>query len=386
MASRAFLSFKLPSFKLANRLKTALSSVAKHFCPQYNKLLMMMTSKHLQIGVSCAQPFQLQSALIDAQAQFIQSWLTDHCQQSLVEAADWLYQQPLNRYLSKEDVQRLTKDWLLNYPLSDMIRGDLRAILQAVIYHPINDETPLSNLIDDEQIDDLAHYISRHDDQRAALIHALIGNDTFADLLTKTLYHAINDFMENTLDKAGGVGKLMKMGRSSFERATNKNLDDKLQGYLHRNIKELSLRAEANANTHLSNEEVKRLVIKGWSRVKDAPASTLQQYLDQDSNNSIDLLESQFSQSFDRLRQSAYLQALFSAAAATWYDRHSLQSLGDIAQGLNIKEAATAEIARFLAPLIKDALAQPWFLENLKQMLSEFYQQPQIQQLFDSKA
>jgi hypothetical protein len=93
------------------------------------------------------------------------------------------------------------------------------------------------------------------------LIHTLVGNDTFTDLLTQMLYHAINDFMENTLEKAGGVGKLMKLGRSSFEKATNRHFDEKLQTYLHRNIKDLAHRAEANAQEYLSNEEVARLLV-----------------------------------------------------------------------------------------------------------------------------
>ena len=48
---------------------------------------------------------------------------------------------------------------------------------------------------------------------------------TFFAVVLATGYRAkVNDFMENTLDKAGGVGKLMKLGRSSFEKATNRNL------------------------------------------------------------------------------------------------------------------------------------------------------------------
>jgi len=343
-----------------------------------------MTSKPLQNAAIAPQnDHQAQlNALIDAQATFMQSWLNEKSQQLILEAIAWGYQQPLKRYLSPKDLQRLVSDWLLNYPLTDMVRADIRAILQAIIYHPINDTTPLSSIIDDDQINSLAQYISRHDDQRAALIHAIIGNDTFADLLTKTLYHAINDFMEGTLDKAGGVGKLMKMGRSSFERATNKSLDDKLQGYLHRNIKELSLRAEANANAHLSNDEVTRLLIKGWSGVKDLPASTLQHYLDNDdSNNSIDMMEAQFSQSFDRLRHSAYLQQLLNAALMAWYERHQSDSFGQIAKGLHLEPAASIEIARLISPLVQDALASSWVMTTTKQMLSDFYQQVDFESL-----
>lgn len=126
--------------------------------------------------------------------------------------------QPLSQYVRVEDLQRLINDWLLSQPMSEVMRADIRAILHTLIYHPANDTVPLSELIDDVQVETLATYIGSHEQQRNILIHALIGNETFANLLTQTLYHAINDFMESTLDKAGGVGKLMKLGRSSLRK------------------------------------------------------------------------------------------------------------------------------------------------------------------------
>ena len=51
---------------------------------------------------------------------------------------------------------------------------------------------PLSELVDDTQVNALANYIGSHEQQRNALIHTLVGNETFADLLTQTLYHTNN--------------------------------------------------------------------------------------------------------------------------------------------------------------------------------------------------
>lgn len=331
---------------------------------------------------------QQAAALIAAQVPFMQSWLAGNSTLLIKDAIAWLYQQPMTRYISLDDIQKLMTNWVLAYPLSDVMRGDIKLVLQSIIYNPVNDNTPLSELIDDAQVDHLARYISRHDAQRAALIHALIGNDTFADLLTKTLHHAINDFMEGTLNKAGGVGKLMKMGRSSFERATNKNLDDKLQGYLHRNIKELSLRAEANANAHLSNDEVARLLLKGWSRIKETPLSTAQDYLNNDisnddDNNSIEHIEDHINQSFNRLRQSDYLKTLLKSASKSWYHHHINDTIGQLAAALYIDDAAIDTLANKLAPLCRDAIESPVFANYSHQMLSDFYQQPEIQKLLD---
>ena len=319
------------------------------------------------------------NSLIDAQITFMQQWLRKQAEPLSIEAWQWLGAQPLAKYISSDDVQRLFNDWLLDHPLSEVMRSDIRDILHSIIYHPANDNVPLSELIDDTQVVTLADYIGSHEQQRNILIHTLVGNDTFADLLTQTLYHAINDFMENSLDKAGGVGKLMKLGRSSFEKATNRNLDEKLQTYLHRNIKDLAHRAEANAQEHLSNEEVSRLVVTGWARIKEQPISHIQTYLrDEPDNSSIDHIEASIQQSYNRLRMSPYLHSLVAASVDTWYRNHQSDTIAQVAKSLHIDEAAIGQLSTTLRPIIYDALDSEWLTAHLREMLQAFYSQPNI--------
>lgn len=319
--------------------------------------------------------------LIDAQIVFTQQWLLQQAQPLADEAWQWLGAQPISRYLSGEDLQHLLNDWLLTQPMTDIMRADIKAILRTLIYHPINDNVPLSELMDETQVQTLATYIGSHQQQRNGLIHALIGNDTFADLLTQTLYHAINDFMESTLDKAGGVGKLMKMGRSSFEKATSSNLDIKLQSYLHRNIKDLTRRAESNAQQHLTNEEVSRMLTTGWTRIKDKPVSELQNYLrDEPGHSSIDHIEASVQQSYNRLRLSPYLHSLVAASVATWYEHHQADTFAMLAASLNIDELAMSQLNTALLPIFHEAINSEWLSTHMREMLQAFYLQPHIKQ------
>ncbi|MGP4951313.1 hypothetical protein ACTXGO_03935 [Psychrobacter sp. T6-1] len=317
--------------------------------------------------------------LIQAQVTFMQEWLRGQAEPLALEAWHWLAAQPMSRYINSEDIQRLINHWLLTHPLSDVMRQDIRDIMHTVMYHPVNDNMPLRELVDDTQIETLATYIGSHDEQRNALIHSFIGNEAFAELLTQTLYHAINDFMETTLDKAGGVGKLMKMGRSSFEKATNSNLDGKLQTYLHRNIKDLTRRAESNAKAHLSNEEVTRMLTTGWARIKDKAVSELQTYLsDEPNHSSIDHIEASLQQSYNRLRISPYLHSLIAASIETWYSNHQEDTFATLASSLHIDAQAVAQGSQALLPLAHDAIDSPWFSAHISQMLQAFYAQDAI--------
>ncbi|WP_413519376.1 hypothetical protein [Psychrobacter glacincola] len=354
---------------------------------QYNKLSITMTSKPMQTSKDIQNSDQHMltiNSLIDAQVTFMQQWLRKQAEPLSFEAWHWFADQPLSKYVSAENLQHLINDWLLNHPLSEVVRSDIRDILHTIIYHPVNDNVPLSELVDDTQVEILASYIGSHEQQRNILIHTLVGNETFADLLTQTLYHAINDFMETTLDKAGGVGKLMKLGRSSFEKATNRNLDEKLQAYLHRNIKDLAHRAEANAQEHLSNEEVARLLITGWARIKEQPISEIQTYLrDEPNDSSIEHIEASIQQSYNRLRLSPYLHNLVAASVDTWYRNHQSDTIACVAASLYIDEQVMTQLNTALLPIVYDALESQWLTAHLHEMLQEFYSQPNIKNIFN---
>lgn len=354
---------------------------------QYNKLSITMTSKPMQTSKD-SQNVNTQSAtstnltldsLIEAQVAFMQQWLRTQAQPLSMQAWQWFGEQPLSKYIRSDDLQHLINDWLLKQPLSEVVRSDIRDILHTIIYHPVNDNVPLSELVDDTQIEVLAGYVGSHEEQRNILVHTLVGNETFADLLTQTLYHAINDFMETTLDKAGAAGKLMKLGRSSFEKATNRNLDEKLQTYLHRNIKDLAHRAEANAQAYLSNEEVARLLVTGWGRIKEKPISEIQTYLrDEPNDSSIEHIEASIQQSYNRLRLSPYLHSLVAASVDTWYKNHQTDSIANIAASLHIDEQAMAQLSTALLPVVTDALESSWVTAHITEMLQAFYAQPHI--------
>ena len=354
--------------------------------------------------------------MIESQVAFIQQWLSSSAHQQRLSMTFWQWfgSQPLSQYLCADDITRVINDWLLTMTMSETMRQDIRAILHTIVFHPANNNVPISELIDESQVTALAQYIASHESQRSTLIHTLIGNDAFTDMLTQTLYHAIDDFMNSTLDKVGGVGKLMKFGRHSFEKATNNNLDDKLQAYLHRNIRDLSHKAESSAQAHLTNDEVAKLIEMGWARIKDLPISTVQHYLYNDSdqtnivdgnlegtnnikgadlendrmdthskatptNTTLNQLEAGLQTSYNRLRISPYIHTLVSAGTQAWFDQHSGDSIADIASSLHIDDAAITALLPTLGLLFNDIAKSPWLENELRQLLQEFYALPDIQ-------
>lgn len=376
---------------------------------------------------------RLTDALIASQLAFIRQWLksAEHQQQFATAFCSWLGEQPVAAFCSAELIQKLVHESYLAHPFTPQTLADIHDVAVAVITHPSNDTAVLGDLFTDAQINELAEYIGSHQTERHALIHVMLGNQSFADLLTKILHHAINDFTDSSLDKAGGVGKLMKLGRSQFEKATNQNLDGKLQYYLQRNIPQLVQRTEHSAQNHLTNAEVTRLIQQAWQGIKNYPISNIQAYLTADNvlsssneqtnvninessnlpidthnnngsshigkdnnntytNSRVDYAIQQLNTSHDHLRQLPYIHKLVDTGIQVWFDNHSSQTLSNLAQQWHIKEHIQADILThshpLLASLIDDIVESDWFTTLTHELLTAFYAQATIKQLLSNNA
>ncbi|WP_434353113.1 hypothetical protein VH441_07930 [Psychrobacter sp. HD31] len=318
--------------------------------------------------------------LVDAQVLFVQQWLKDeqNQQQLSLQFLNWLGQKPLRRYLTSAQANEFVNQWWLEYPLNPAMLEDMQVVLDVLVYHPVNAQTKLAMLLDDKQVHKLTNYIASHRNQRNALIHAMLGHQAFTDMLTKTLYHAMDDFTETTLKKAGGVGKLMKMGRDQFERVTRNNLDEKLQAYLYNNISKLTKRTEHIAQNHLTDDEVARLLQAGWQSIKNEPISSLQSYL---TDKSVEHLIDSLNTSYEGLRQSDYLKVLIQVAIEAWFNKRGNHSLAELAQICHIDQLGFHTALPMLRPLLNDIADSDWLIATLKEVIGKFYQQQGIQQL-----
>ena len=122
-----------------------------------------------------------------------------------------------------------------------------------------------------------------------------------------------------------------------------------------------------------------RLLITGWARIKEQPISHIQTYLrDEPEDSSIDHIEASIQQSYNRLRISPYLHSLVAAGVDTWYRNHQSDTIAQLAESLHIDEAAIMKLSTTLLPIVNDAFESEWLTAHLREMLQEFYSQPNI--------
>lgn len=293
----------------------------------------------------------------------------------------WYKSAPLNQVLSVQQLHILAED-ILAKASSEELRSDVRMISEAVIAHPINDNTQLKDLIDSKQVADFARYIGKQKAQREALIHEVIGNQGFAAMLSQTLSHAITDYLDNNIGKVAGVGKLVKFGKGALEKATNAKLDEGLNTYLNKNISNITRKTESIAKKHLDDARIEKIILDGWQRAQNKKVSEIQRLTDDDS---ITHAESLVHDGYNHIRQSTFLQTQVKDAVSLWYEAHQEQSVGEVAAILSITDD---DVVKFTQDVITPALAfiaqSEWLEDVLNHELDVFYNQPTVTKLLSS--
>lgn len=322
--------------------------------------------------------------LVQAQLQYILAQLEsfDSVEQEVQALVEHLSSQPIEQLITLEHLQTLITSQALDHPLQAGLTQHIVSHIQFALQHPSNTEVKFADLVPTESVEAVAQYLSQQKDHREAFIHRVFSNPAYAQMLSQTISHAINDYMQNNVlaKKMPGMGGLMKLGKSVIEKATDSNLDSALQGYLNKNINNLIAVSEKMANRHLNDQQVYQLIKQGWNSVAEQPVSMVNHYVDAEGINSSAQL---VSQTWDSLRHTDYIRNQVNDGVAHWYSQNKQQTLGTILNDVNVDITLIKQELQLVAlPLIQHLIQQGYVAQRVEALLREFYQSDAVQAIF----
>lgn len=314
--------------------------------------------------------------LIQAQLQHIleQIQSADVINQEVDALITALSQQPISKFISLENIQSIAKQYILSHPIHEHLLQQVTSQIQFAVLHPENAKVTLQQLVPDATVENIADYLSSQKAHREALIHRIFRNATFAQMLSQTISHTINDYMENNVltKKIPGVGGLMKLGKGMIERATDSNLDDALQGYLNKNINNIIAMSEKLANRHLNDQQVHQLIIQGWKTVRKQPISVAQKFVTSENINEVATV---VSQTWEHLRQTDYITTQINDGVAHWYQQHQHTPLATLMHDVHVDSAGIQqEVKNIIVPIIQQLIANGYLATRVEPLLREFYE------------
>lgn len=322
--------------------------------------------------------------LLQAQLQFILKQLQS--EQTVVEETNALFahlaDKTIEQLISQEHLQALISTQALNYPLQAHFTDQVVAQIQFGLKHESNQHIKVADLVPEDSVEIVAQYLSSQKNHREAFIHRIFSNPAYAQMLSQTISHAINDYMANNMiaKKMPGMGSLMKMGKNVLERATDSNLDSALQGYLSKNINNLIAVSEKMANKHLNDQQVYQLIQQGWQSIAKQPVSTINDYV---SGDGIRSGAQVVSNTWDSLRSSDYIATQVKDGINHWYSNNKQHTLGKILRDLNVDAALIEqEIKLAVMPVIKQLIDDGYAAKPIENQLRAFYESSEVAAIF----
>ncbi|ONG41901.1 hypothetical protein BKE30_02105 [Alkanindiges hydrocarboniclasticus] len=293
-----------------------------------------------------------------------------------------LSDKPIEQLITLEHLQALLGKQALDYPVQVHLTEQIVSQIQFALTHASNDSIKIADLIPADSVETVAQYLSSQKDHREAFIHRIFSNPAYAQMLSQTISHAINDYMENNViaKKMPGMGSLMKMGKSVLEKATDSNLDSALQGYLSKNINNLIAVSEKMANRHLNDQQVYQLIKQGWQSVAQQPVSMVNNYVDNEGLNSGAQV---ISRTWDSLRSSDYIRTQVNDGIAHWYSQNKQHTLGKILRDVNVDAALIEqELKLAIMPVVRQLVEEGYVAQRVEARLRDFYQTSEVAAIF----
>lgn len=336
-------------------------------------------------GQADAAPASRMEALITAHVQHILGQLVQPETIDTESAAffDWMRDQPLSRWLSLEKLQGLFQQQTLNQPASGELVEEATAIVQNVLDNPINQQTPLQELITDHTVTQMAKLIARQRTLRENMIEKILGNPAYGQMLSQTISIAVTDYMSNSVGKKmPGVGGLMKLGRSAYEKVTDSSLDQALENYLKRNIENLIETSQRKLMEQMTDDRVEQFILDSWKRGKSSKIVAILDTRGKDTQTNSEDAPEIAQNAWDHLRQTRFVQVHVMDGLQHWYERNSEKSPVVLLEAIGVTESLIREeIHMVFQPLVQLLTESDYFRQRIEQRLREFYYLPHVQDI-----
>ena len=322
--------------------------------------------------------------LIDAQLDFLDHEFaqTETIQHEFKQFYHWLRLQQLQHIWSFEQIFDLIEKQILATPASSFLIEQIAEHIRFALIHPINDETPIEDVIPVLTIDSIAQYIASKSGHRQRLIKTVVNNPAFSALITQLIQHSIQDYLDNSVmsKRVPGVGQFMKMGKSVLETVTDSNLNNTIGHYLQKNILKISQMSEKVLNQHFNDDKLYHFQANIWHKIKVMPLSVLRNYIEvQDLPRTVAMGH----EIWDHIRQSDYLKQQVHDGVYAWYARNQERTFDLLLRDLNIDEDLIQnELNDLLVHVLEQVIQTGYLRQRARSYLEKFYYSEQISGIF----
>ena len=319
--------------------------------------------------------------LLEAHIAFeLKRWTSSKMTKELEPLLDglwaWLENTHVSAMLEADTAVDTALRWLDDWYLPDTLTVLVGSIAKRLVQLPVNTETRIGDVVDDELYEAGVELIVDMDQLRENLIKQATESPLYAMLISNVLYSGIRDYLSSSsgaVQKVPGMGSLLSKGSAALNKrmpGLESAIEDRLRNFIRGNTEKSIRNSQQFLLDALGPEQIRELSDEIWRDAKDARLSVSDMVSDED----IDRLASFGLQVWHELRQTEYIQELVREGIQGFYEVYGSQSLAELLKHLGLdRETLDTEI-RTLAPDLLKHARDTGLLENaLRLQLEPFY-------------
>ncbi len=325
-------------------------------------------------------PSEKAATALEAHVAFeLSRWQDDALQEGIrAEVAafvDWSHQLTLHKVTDAERIQRVATERVLQGDLPDELVTAIRAIADHLIGLPINRETRLGDVIDDEIFDagvelaiDLRHI-------RQEIIRQSVESPLYSMLVGEILYNGIKAYLAASSKLLGKGASMLSKGLSALDNQVEK----RLRAWIESNSGPLAKQSRKFLDHALTDERIREVAEEVWNDLRESPMSIRDALQDDD----LDAISEFLKQAWLQLRETDYVQELVHEGIGEFFRLHGDTPVHDLLHMVSITPEVLEREAIAFAPDLVAAAQESGALEAmLRRRLAPFYESEAAAALF----
>ncbi len=280
---------------------------------------------------------------------------------------EWSRTLTLGEITDADRIQAFARERVLGGDLPEELVDTIRAITDHLISLPVNQETRIQDVVDDEIFSAGVELAIELRHLRQEIIGKAVESPLYSMLVGEILYNGIKAYL-------AASSKMLGMGASMFSKglsALDNQVEKRLRAWIASNSGQLARQSRKFLDVALTDERIREVAEEVWNDLRGSPLSIREALQDED----LDAITAFGRQAWLHLRETEYLRTLVDEGIAEFFRLNGDTPIHDLLLMVSVTPDVLEREALAFAPRLVAAAEQSGALEALlRRRLEPFYQ------------
>jgi hypothetical protein len=329
--------------------------------------------------------------LLDAHVAFFMSHLSGEAIPATVAEESalvyrWVAQEKLADIAPKEKVKAVLERFLEEAAISDATKAYAEQLSNAVLDYIAAEDIEIDDLISEETWNRIVERVIEQKELRNEIIHRIVSNKFYGDMLSEILYNSIKSFMQQSGPSSDkGMGGLFNVGKGLLGAALSgmeDTIDRNVKKFLSENINKTIRDSEKIIQSRLTDANIRQGAKKLWEVLDELNFKEIADKIKKYSTQGKEKIGDLTAAVAHDVRDSKAIRQIGTVVLDHFYDTYGDQPMKVLMDNLYVSEEKVVREVSSAAVSIVERMNASGFLEaRVREHLTKFYATDEVSKI-----